>query len=33
MGMSPRSWRTQLPQTEAREDWKKQTILEFSGWV
>lgn len=33
MGMSPRSWRTQLPQTEVREDWKKQTILEFSGWV
>ena len=33
MGMSPRAWKTQLLQLESKEDRKKQSILEFSGWM
>jgi AraC family transcriptional activator of mtrCDE len=33
MGMSPRDWKTQMLQSESKDGWKKQSILEFSGWL
>ncbi len=33
MGMSPRDWRTQMIQMESKNEWRKQTILEFKGWL
>ena len=33
MGTPPRAWKTQMLQSESKDELKKQSILEFSGWV
>lgn len=32
IGLSPRDWRTRMLQTETKEMWQKQSILNFNGW-
>lgn len=33
MGMPPRAWRKQLMQSDNKDEWKKQSIIEFTGWL
>jgi AraC-like DNA-binding protein len=32
IGISPRAWRTRMLQTETKEMWQRQSILNFNGW-
>lgn len=33
MGVSPRNWRIQIMLSDSKDEWKKQSILEFKGWL